>query len=84
MTERVLRRLARKCAEAEEAGNMLKQLLKKGVGVAWVEAFSVSNVGRKQAKTAGEKGRIDVVKEEMQKIVSSSKCKLRDIKSRKK
>ena len=61
MTERVLRRLARKCTEAEEAGNMLKLLLRKGVGVAGVEAFSISKLGKQQARVPGERGRIQVV-----------------------
>ena len=69
-----MRRLVRKCTE----------LLRKGVGVAGVEAFSVSRMGKQQARVPGEKGRKEVVKEEMMQIVSSNKAKIRDLKNRKK
>ena len=81
MTERVLRRLTRKCTEVEEAGKMLKFLLRKGVGLASIEQFSLSQSGKSKAKVPGEKGRKLVVKEEMESVIKGNKCKVRKIKS---
>ena len=84
MTERVLRRLTRKCAEVEEAGKMMKILMKKGVGFASIEQFSISHAGKRHAKVPGEKGRKQVVMVEMERVFLSHRDKLRGLKFKKK
>jgi hypothetical protein len=84
VTERSVRRLWKKCMEAEEANRMLKKLVAEGVWTNCVEAYSRSKAGRERWVNRGEEGRVQVAGDEMKSRVLDSDHKVRGLKRERK